>query len=62
MKTDFKNFMSSCYKCNSKVEKSISVKEEIELNCMKCPKCGEEYFTSSELTKFDILNYATKEY
>jgi len=30
------------------------VKEGVTLDCLKCPKCGEEYFSSSELIKFDI--------
>jgi hypothetical protein len=50
-----KQFMKKCYKCNSEVKVSKCVKEGITLNCLKCPKCGEEYFTSSELIKFDIL-------
>ncbi len=50
-----KKFMENCYKCKTNVKISKSIKEGIELNCLKCPKCGEEYFTSSELVKFDIL-------
>lgn len=50
-----KKFMKNCYKCNTKVKVSEIIKEGITLNCLKCPNCGEEYFTSSELTKFDIL-------
>ena len=50
-----KKFMKTCYKCNTDVKISTTIKEDIKLNCLKCPKCGEEYFTSSELTKFDIL-------
>lgn len=47
--------MSTCYKCNSKLKIATTTKEDIELNCLRCPKCKEEYFTSSELLKFDIL-------
>ena len=50
-----KKFMKECYKCKEKVKIAKCVKEGITLNCLKCPKCGEEYFTSSELVKFDIL-------
>ena len=50
-----KKFMKTCYKCKSDVKISKCEKEGIKLNCMKCPQCGEEYFTSSELIKFDIL-------
>lgn len=50
-----KKFMETCYRCNTAVKISKSIKEGIELNSLKCPRCGEEYFTSSELTKFDIL-------
>ena len=51
-----KQFMKICYKCNTNIKVSASVKEGIELHCLKCPTCGEEYFTSSALTKFDILS------
>jgi DNA-directed RNA polymerase subunit M/transcription elongation factor TFIIS len=47
--------MKTCYKCNADVKVAKCIKEEVELNCLKCPKCGEEYFTSSELVKFDML-------
>ncbi len=50
-----KKFMENCYKCNGKVKVSKCKKEGISLNCLKCIKCGEEFFTSSELVKFDIL-------
>ena len=50
-----KKFMKTCYKCDIDVNIAKCVKEGIELDCLKCPKCGEEYFTSSELIKFDIL-------
>jgi CRISPR/Cas system-associated protein Cas10 (large subunit of type III CRISPR-Cas system) len=50
-----KQFMKTCYKCNVDVKIAKCIKENVELNCLKCPKCGEEYFTSSELIKFDIL-------
>jgi hypothetical protein len=49
-----KKFMKSCYKCGTDVKVGKCVKEGISLDCLKCPKCGEEYFTSSELIKFDI--------
>jgi len=47
-------FMKTCYKCGTDVLVGKCVKEGVMLNCLKCPKCGEEYFTSSELIKFDI--------
>ena len=46
--------MKTCYKCGTDVKVAKSVKEGVALDCLKCPKCGEEYFTSSELIKFDI--------
>jgi CRISPR/Cas system-associated protein Cas10 (large subunit of type III CRISPR-Cas system) len=51
-----KPFMKTCYKCKNNVKIATCIKENIELNCMKCTTCGEEYFTSSELLKFDILS------
>jgi hypothetical protein len=50
-----KKFMDTCYKCAGKVIIASSLKEGIRLDCMRCQNCGEEYFTSSELLKFDIL-------
>lgn len=51
-----KKFMEKCYKCETDVKVDTTIKEGFTLNCLKCPKCGEEYFTSSELVKFDILS------
>lgn len=49
-----KKFMQTCYKCEGDLKTSQSLKEGVALHCLKCVKCGEEYFTSSELIKFDI--------
>jgi len=49
-----KKFMKTCYKCGTDVKVAECLKEGVTLDCLKCPKCGEEYFTSSELIKFDI--------
>lgn len=46
--------MKTCYKCGTDVKTAKCIKENVTLNCLRCPKCGEEYFTSSELIKFDI--------
>ena len=48
-----KKFMKTCYKCETEVKIAKIVKEGIALDCLKCPKCGEEYFTSSELIKLE---------
>ncbi|MFH1916282.1 MAG: AbrB/MazE/SpoVT family DNA-binding domain-containing protein [Nanoarchaeota archaeon] len=50
-----KKFMETCYKCKGKVNIATSIKKGVGLNCLKCQNCGEEYFTSSELLRFDIL-------
>ena len=50
-----KKFIKTCYKCGGEVEALKSVKEGIVLHGLTCKKCGEEYFTSRELIKFDIL-------
>jgi len=50
-----RRFLKSCYSCGAKVKEAIMEKEGIKLCGMKCPKCGEEYFTSSELIKYDVL-------
>lgn len=49
-----KKFIENCYKCNVKVKAQVVVKDGVRLQCLKCPKCGEEYFTSSELMKYDF--------
>jgi len=46
--------MKTCYKCGNKIKQVNIIKEGVNINCLKCLKCGEEYFTSSELIKFDI--------
>jgi hypothetical protein len=50
-----KKFMKTCFKCGTNVKAAKCIKEGVSLNCLKCPKCDEEYFTSSELIKFDIM-------
>ncbi len=47
--------MKKCYACGADVKQVKTKKEGISLNCLRCPKCKEEYFTSSELIKFDIV-------
>jgi uncharacterized Zn finger protein len=49
-----KKFLKTCYVCGNDVKEAKVIKEGVRLSCMRCPKCGEEYFTSSELIKFDI--------
>jgi hypothetical protein len=46
--------MKTCYHCGSDVKPAKAIKEGVTLDCMRCPKCGEEYFTSRALIKFDI--------
>ena len=50
-----KKFMKTCYKCDINVEEAVVDKEGVKLKCLKCPKCSEEYYTSSELIKYDLL-------
>ncbi len=47
--------MKTCYKCNITLEDTTALMDGIKLKCQRCPKCGEEYFTSSELMRYDIL-------
>ena len=47
--------MKNCYKCKVEVKKATVIKDGIKLKCLRCPKCGEEFFISSELMKYDIL-------
>ena len=50
-----KKFMKTCYKCGKEVIIAKTTKEGVSLNCLRCINCGEEYFTSTELIKHDIL-------
>ena len=50
-----KKFLKTCYKCATEVREARVIKEGVTLSCLRCPQCGEEYFTSRELIKFDIL-------
>jgi len=52
--------MKECYKCGTNVKITKCTKKGISLNCLKCPKCGEEYFTSSELIKLEKNSVLTK--
>ncbi len=47
--------MQTCYNCKSKLKNSISIKEGVELNCLRCSGCGEEFFRAGELIKFDVM-------
>jgi YgiT-type zinc finger domain-containing protein len=49
-----------CISCKSKVRKSKTVREyagiEIKnIDCMRCPKCGEEYFTGEQQRKLESI-------
>jgi ribosomal protein S27AE len=48
-----KKLMNICYKCGSSVKLAKCKKEGITLDCTKCPECGEEFFTSSEILKLE---------
>lgn len=50
-----KRFLKTCYRCGAGLREATILKEGVPLYCMRCPSCGEEYFTSSELIRFDIL-------
>ncbi|MBN1385609.1 AbrB/MazE/SpoVT family DNA-binding domain-containing protein [Candidatus Woesearchaeota archaeon] len=46
---------TTCYKCGVKAKPAKAMMEGIRLDCLRCPKCGEEYFTSGEMIRYDIL-------
>lgn len=50
-----KQFMKTCYRCKNEVRPATIIKEGIPLKGLRCRQCKEEYFTSRELIKFDIL-------
>jgi len=50
-----KKAINACYRCGAKVRDAVVMKDGVRLNCLKCPKCREEYFTSSELLRYDVL-------
>lgn len=56
-----KKFIETCYKCNVKVVECHVVKHGIEVYCLKCPKCDEQYFTTSELMRLDSLRKRREE-
>ena len=51
-----------CYNCNGNVKTHKSVKEGVTLTGMRCEKCGEEYYASGELLRFEALTGRTKRY
>jgi hypothetical protein len=51
-----------CYACNGPVVAHTSVKEEVTLHGQRCAKCGEVFYRSSEILKFEALTGRTKRY
>lgn len=51
-----------CIECGGKLEKVSVKREKIELEAWKCSKCGEEYYPSEQITKFEIMTGRMKKY
>jgi DNA-directed RNA polymerase subunit M/transcription elongation factor TFIIS len=51
-----------CIECGGRLEK-VSVKREgVSLEAWKCSKCGEEYYSSEQVTKYEIMTGKMKKY
>ncbi len=50
-----KKFMEKCYKCNVKLKETTAIREGVDIYFLKCSKCGEEFYTSDELIRHDVL-------
>lgn len=50
-----KKFMKQCYNCKVDLHWSTFTRDGVSMKCLACSKCKENYFTSSELIRFDIL-------
>ncbi len=46
-------FMKTCYECKVDVIPVVRIEEGIKLYGLKCPKCKEEFYTSSQLLKLE---------
>ena len=54
--------MKKCYVCDGKVVNHAAVKRGVTLKGERCTKCGEEFFPSGELLKFEALTAKRKNY
>lgn len=44
-----------CVTCNKDLVKTTVKRRSVEMHGQKCPKCGEIYFPSSEIAKYEML-------
>jgi hypothetical protein len=49
-----KQFMKTCYKCKAKVKPVNMIEDGKSLYGLRCSKCGETYFSSSDIIKHEI--------
>lgn len=55
MKKGRKRFMNNCYKCDVKLKEKIQIRKGVDIYFLQCPKCGEEFYTSDELTRHEQI-------
>jgi len=54
--------MKTCYRCGAAVKPFTTTKRGVTLQGERCTACGEEFFTSGELLKFEALTAKKKRY
>ena len=53
--------METCALCKGKLRKYKELKDKVELRGWKCSRCGETFFASNELLKWELLSGRRKD-
>jgi hypothetical protein len=54
--------IKKCYACGGKAVAHTAVKEGVTLKGERCEKCGEEFYPSGELLRFEALTGRSRKY
>jgi len=47
--------MKTCIICDGDLSEHSEISEDVEINGWKCEGCGETFFTSSEMLRWEVL-------
>ena len=53
--------MNECALCKGKIEKNEEINEGVKIKGWRCKKCGETFFTSTEMLRWEVLTKKRKE-
>jgi hypothetical protein len=60
-KTTIETALKRCPNCNTPLTEQVVMKDSIDIECLKCPKCDEEFYSSKELLRYEILSGKRKD-